>query len=74
MITGDSFLRTKSPRSLSSVESYAITFRCWDEDQLGENPWVGSNQHAPGVGEWDSVGLPGRFCPGGIRSNVFFPS
>ncbi|TEB21926.1 hypothetical protein FA13DRAFT_1779023 [Coprinellus micaceus] len=28
----------------------------------------------PGIGRWDSVGLPQTFCPGGIRSNIFFPS
>ncbi|KAF6764491.1 hypothetical protein DFP72DRAFT_800096 [Ephemerocybe angulata] len=73
MITGNPMIRTKSERDLDSVESYAITFRCWDEDQLA-SPWVGSNQHAPGVGKYDSVGLPDRFCPGGIRSSIFFPS
>ncbi|KAF6750595.1 hypothetical protein DFP72DRAFT_511799 [Ephemerocybe angulata] len=73
MITGDPMARSKGDRELTSAESYAITFRCWETDQL-ESPWVGSNQHAPGVGEFDTVGLPNKFCPGGIRSNIFFPT
>lgn len=73
MITGNPMVRTKGDRDHSSVESFAITFRCWEEDQLS-SPWVGSNQNAPGVGVYDSVGLPTKFCPGGIRSNIFFPT
>lgn len=71
MITGNPFLRDGKPTEPDgSVESYALSFRCWeDQEWLGE-----SNQHAPGIGKWDTVHLPKKFCPGGIRSNTFFPS
>lgn len=70
MITGNPMIRVKGDRDLSDVFSHAITFRCWEDDE-----WMGeSNHHAPGIGRWDSVGLPQTFCPGGIRSNIFFPS
>ncbi|KAH6904348.1 hypothetical protein BKA70DRAFT_1373448 [Coprinopsis sp. MPI-PUGE-AT-0042] len=71
MITGNPFLRDgKATEPDGSVESYALSFRCWeDQEWLGE-----SNQHAPGIGKWDTVHLPKKFCPGGIRSNTFFPS
>ena len=63
-------IRTKGERDLNDVTSNAISFRCWTDDE-----WLGpSNLLAPGVGEYDSVGLPTKFCPGGIRSNIFFPS
>ncbi|KAJ3536620.1 hypothetical protein NMY22_g5956 [Coprinellus aureogranulatus] len=70
MITGNPMIRVKGDRDLNDVFSHAITFRCWEDDE-----WLGeSNHHAPGIGRWDSVGLPKTFCPGGIRSNIFFPS
>jgi hypothetical protein len=70
MITGNPMIRTKGERDLNDVTSNAISFRCWTDDE-----WLGpSNLLAPGVGEYDSVGLPTKFCPGGIRSNIFFPS
>ncbi|TEB21927.1 hypothetical protein FA13DRAFT_1766544 [Coprinellus micaceus] len=70
MITGNPMIRTKGDRDPNDVTSNAITFRCWTSDE-----WLGpSNLLAPGVGEYDSVGLPTKFCPSGIRSNIFFPT
>ncbi|EAU87499.2 hypothetical protein CC1G_11718 [Coprinopsis cinerea okayama7 len=70
MITGNPMKRTGKPSSLDDVESYSLSFRCWEDQE-----WLGqSNQHAPGVGAWDTVHLPKKPCLGGIRSNTFFPS
>lgn len=70
MITGNPMIRNKRPADLNDAESYALTFRCWEDQE-----WLGpSNAHAPGMGRWDTVGLPQKACTGGIRSNTFFPS
>ena len=66
MIVGDAMARSRiiDPNSL---ESEALTFRCFDED-------FGGNIGAPGDGPNDTVDLPKRPCAGGIRSNIYFPS
>ncbi|KAJ2914852.1 hypothetical protein MD484_g5563, partial [Candolleomyces efflorescens] len=67
MISGNPMLRSKAAPSRNSVESYAISFRCWD------NPRGSSNNAPPGGGQ-DTLTLPNKFCAGGIRSNIFFPT
>ncbi|TFK27241.1 hypothetical protein FA15DRAFT_679082 [Coprinopsis marcescibilis] len=70
MITGNPMVRNGKPSEANSVESYQSSWRCWEDQE-----WLGpSNQHAPGIGRWDSVHLPTKPCLGGIRSNIFFPS
>lgn len=67
MITGDPMIRNKAAPQRNSVASYAISFRCWD------NPRGNSNNSPPGGGQ-DTLSLPTKFCAGGIRSNIFFPT
>ncbi|KAF9522964.1 hypothetical protein CPB83DRAFT_822189 [Crepidotus variabilis] len=70
MISGNPMLRNKPESYVDSVESWALSFRCWEDDE-----WLGaSNRYAPGVGQYDTVHLPNKTCGGGIRQNVFFPT
>jgi len=69
MITGNPMIRKKEPSDINSVESWALSFRCWeDNDFFGP-----SNRLAPGVGPYDTVHLPEKPCAAGIRANIFFP-
>jgi len=69
MITGNPMIRDKGPSVVDSVESWALSFRCWeDNDFFGP-----SNRFAPGVGQYDTVHLPNKPCAAGIRANIFFP-
>ncbi|TEB24317.1 hypothetical protein FA13DRAFT_1714785 [Coprinellus micaceus] len=79
MIVGDPMLRArqKAPKNdpagtldLDSPEAYALSFRCWETgDFFGPD-----NSFAPGAGPYDTVGLPPKRCPKGIRANIYFPS
>ncbi|KAF6765378.1 hypothetical protein DFP72DRAFT_1108047 [Ephemerocybe angulata] len=79
MIVGDPMLRTRQahqklaphePLDLTSPEAYALSFRCWETgDFFGPD-----NSFAPGAGPYDTVGLPPKRCPKGIRANIYFPS
>jgi hypothetical protein len=70
MITGDPAIRYKKASDIDDVPSWALSFRCWEDTE-----WLGpSNRFAPGAGPYDTVHLPNKFCPGGIRSNIFFPN
>jgi len=69
MITGNPMIRSKGPSDVDNVESWALSFRCWEDTE-----WLGvSNRLAPGAGPYDTVHLPNKACPGGIRANIFFP-
>ncbi|RXW20561.1 hypothetical protein EST38_g5293 [Candolleomyces aberdarensis] len=68
MIVGDPMLRSDRTINPRSPQAYALTFRCY-------NGVPGSDgAYAPGVGPFESIGLPKKACPGGIRSNTFFPT
>ncbi|EAU82295.2 WSC domain-containing protein [Coprinopsis cinerea okayama7 len=70
MVVGNPMLRSDKAFPPNSSEAYALTFRCWEtEDLLGY-----SNLGAPGTGAYDTINLPNRPCPAGIRANIFFPS
>ncbi|PGH14777.1 hypothetical protein AJ79_02793 [Helicocarpus griseus UAMH5409] len=62
MLVGDPMKRTFD----DSLESRQLSFRCFEENFGGE-------AGAPGTGQ-DTRELPNRPCPGGIRSNIFFPT
>ncbi|KAJ2912083.1 hypothetical protein MD484_g8333, partial [Candolleomyces efflorescens] len=51
-------------------ESWSLTFRCWESKAFNDP----SNMYPPGGGPYDTFELPKKKCPGGIRSNTFFPS
>ncbi|KAG2012825.1 hypothetical protein CC2G_009795 [Coprinopsis cinerea AmutBmut pab1-1] len=70
MITGDPMIRKQKYGDVSP-DSWALTFRCWDNFE----PFDPSNlpNAAPGS-PVDTFALPNRPCHGGIRSNIFFPS
>ncbi|KAF5340253.1 hypothetical protein D9611_007777 [Ephemerocybe angulata] len=68
MIVGDPMVRSDRHITANSVQSYALTFRCWDGVAGSDGSW------APGVGPFESVGFPKKKCPGGIRTNIFFPT
>jgi len=70
MVTGDAMSRKKSDSDTKSVESWALSFRCWEDNNFS-GP---SNSFAPGVGKYDTVHFPNKFCPAGIRANIFFPN
>ncbi|KAF6756323.1 hypothetical protein DFP72DRAFT_283606 [Ephemerocybe angulata] len=69
MIVGDPMIRNKTALSTNTVEARAITFRCWNAN-FGND----ANFIHPGTGSLDTIELPNKPCPGGIRSNIFFPS
>lgn len=68
MIVGNPTLRNDHHIDAKSPASYALTFRCYDG--VFGSDW----QWAPGVGPFESVGMPKQKCPGGIRTNIFFPT
>jgi len=69
MITGNPMIRNKSPSDVNNAESWALSFRCWEDTE-----WLGeSNRYPPGAGQYDTVHLPDKPCGGGIRANIFFP-
>ncbi|KAJ2912997.1 hypothetical protein MD484_g7421, partial [Candolleomyces efflorescens] len=68
MIVGDPMLRTDKNINPRSPQAFALTFRCYDG--VPGSDWA----YAPGVGPFESIGLPKKACPGGIRSNTFFPT
>lgn len=70
MIVGNPMLRQRAAVDPTSPEAYALTFRCWETgDFFGVD-----NSFAPGAGPYDTVGLPPKRCPKGIRANIYFPS
>ncbi|RXW20562.1 hypothetical protein EST38_g5294 [Candolleomyces aberdarensis] len=68
MIVGDPMLRSDRHIDPQSPQAFALTFRCYDG--VPGSDWA----YAPGVGPFESIGLPKKACPGGIRSNTFFPT
>ena len=70
MITGDPMIRKFQYTDERSGEYWAKSFRCWQTT----GPYDYSNSHAIGPGPFDTVHLPEAPCPGGIRSNTFFPA
>ncbi|CAA7260885.1 unnamed protein product [Cyclocybe aegerita] len=70
MITGNAMLRSYDRIDPDSADAYSVTFRCWESTA----PFDPSNMSPPGVGNYDTVHLPNKKCPGGIRANIFFPS
>lgn len=73
MITGNPMYREQKYFG-ASPDAWALTFRCWDVDAITE-PFGPSNNHNASPGSpVDFFHLPKKLCPGGIRSNIFFPS
>ncbi|KAH8077866.1 hypothetical protein BXZ70DRAFT_690680 [Cristinia sonorae] len=71
MLAGDPFLRQRKPGlDLNSPEAYFSSFRCWQTSGFTDP----SNSSPPGAGNYDTVTLPPKPCPAGIRSHIFFPS
>ncbi|RXW21696.1 hypothetical protein EST38_g4146 [Candolleomyces aberdarensis] len=70
MITGNPMLRSRKAVDTTSPEAYALSFRCWETSGFTD----ASNGSPPGVGRYDTVNLPNKKCPAGIRANIFFPS
>ncbi|TFK23865.1 hypothetical protein FA15DRAFT_656355 [Coprinopsis marcescibilis] len=71
MITGNPMVRRRSTKlDPRSPEAWASSFRCWDTPGFFDL----SNSFAPGAGPYDTVELPNKPCPYGIRANLFFPS
>ncbi|KAJ2930305.1 hypothetical protein H1R20_g6751, partial [Candolleomyces eurysporus] len=70
MITGDPRYRKSMYTNEREGEYWSTSFRCWQTT----GPYDYSNSHAIGPGPFDSVHLPTRKCPGGIRTNTFFPA
>ncbi|KAF9523132.1 hypothetical protein CPB83DRAFT_821895 [Crepidotus variabilis] len=67
MISGNPMIRDKKAPDINSVESWALSFRCWQvSDNMGPYP--------PGAGDAESISLPNKPCKGGIRANIFFPT
>lgn len=62
MLVGDPMVRTFR----NNNEAKQTSFRCWERN-------FGGNNAAPGMGS-DTRNLPNKPCPGGIRSNIFFPT
>ncbi|TFK18616.1 hypothetical protein FA15DRAFT_602967 [Coprinopsis marcescibilis] len=71
MITGNPMLRARNAAiDATSPEAYSLTWRCWASQSFSDP----SNGSPPGGGNYDTVQLPNKQCPGGIRANIFFPS
>ncbi|EAU92096.2 hypothetical protein CC1G_09617 [Coprinopsis cinerea okayama7 len=73
MITGNPMLRKSEigPKiDPESPQAWSSSFRCWDTPGFFDL----SNSWAPGAGPYDTVELPNKPCPYGIRANIFFPS
>jgi len=66
MIAGNAMARSRDiDHSLAEYE--AFSFRCWNKNFGGD---IGT----PSEGPNDTPYLPNKPCPGGIRSNIYFPS
>jgi hypothetical protein len=63
MIVGDAMTRSYNS---SSSEAKSLSFRCFDAN-------FGGYAGAPGTGS-DTPDFPKKFCAGGIRANIFFPT
>jgi hypothetical protein len=63
MIVGDAMTRSMNS---TNIEAKAVSFRCWEKS-------FGDDESAPGTGK-DTFGFPPKYCPGGIRTNIFFPT
>lgn len=62
MLIGDPLKRRRDETN----EARQMSFRCHEANYGGE-------QGAPGTGQ-DTRELPNKPCPGGIRTNIFFPT
>lgn len=62
MLVGNPFLR----EDRNTRDQQQSSFRCFDANFGGEN--------APPGGGRDTRHFPTRPCPGGIRTNLFFPT
>ncbi|KAJ3517488.1 hypothetical protein NLJ89_g481 [Agrocybe chaxingu] len=70
MITGNPMLRNYDKIDPESPEAYSVSFRCWETTGFFDQ----DNMSPPGVGNYDTIHLPKKKCPAGIRANIFFPS
>ncbi|KAH6880307.1 hypothetical protein BKA70DRAFT_190458 [Coprinopsis sp. MPI-PUGE-AT-0042] len=70
MITGNPMLRAKKNVDPNSPEAWSTSFRCWETSGFTD----ASNSSPPGAGRYDTVNLPNKPCPAGIRANLFFPA
>ncbi|KAH6897879.1 hypothetical protein BKA70DRAFT_1115896 [Coprinopsis sp. MPI-PUGE-AT-0042] len=77
MISGNPMLRQSRSKPVigpaidpMSPEAWSSSFRCWTTPGFFDI----SNSYAPGAGPYDTVELPNKPCPYGIRANIFFPS
>lgn len=77
MISGNPMLRQSRTSPVAgpaidpqSPEAWSSSFRCWETPGFFDI----SNSFAPGAGPYDTVHLPKKPCPYGIRANIFFPS
>lgn len=69
MIVGNPFLRNATGINRDSAIGRSITNRCFNANFGSDPQWP-----HPGTGPLDTIELPNKACPGGIRSNIFFPS
>lgn len=73
MVTGNPMLREQTHFG-ASPDAWALTLRCWDVDAL-TTPFGPSNDHNASPGSpHDTIHLPRKVCPGGVRSQIFFPA
>ena len=70
MISGNPMIRAKKNLDPNSPEAWSSSFRCWETEGFFDP----SNSYPPGAGPYDTVAFPNKFCAGGIRANIFFPS
>ncbi|KAG2017229.1 WSC domain-containing protein, variant 2 [Coprinopsis cinerea AmutBmut pab1-1] len=71
MISGNPMLRArKAGLDPNSPEAWSSSFRCWETSGFTDP----SNSSPPGAGRYDTVELPNKRCPAGIRANLFFPA
>lgn len=70
MISGNPFLRSKPNIDANSPQAWSTSFRCWQTSGFTD----ASNSSPPGAGSYDTVELPNRKCPSGIRAQIFFPA
>jgi hypothetical protein len=64
MLVGDPMVR--ADRTKKDNEARQLSFRCFEKN-------FGGNNAEPGGGS-DTLYLPKKACPGGIRANTFFPT
>ncbi|EFI27095.1 hypothetical protein CC1G_15224 [Coprinopsis cinerea okayama7 len=63
-------LRRQANYDPTSPAAWSTSFRCYETPGFFDY----SNSYPPGAGPYDTVELPKKPCPYGIRANIFFPS